>query len=209
MIINTMTASSCDEAMNILTKLRVPVVVSDQRMPDMPGSVFLAQVKKLYPKTVTMVISGYTDFDALIESVNKGEIYKFIPKPWDETYLIHALESAFANYYELEKKDRKNRALDNALESIIMTNLEDKIESVNSSFCLTTGYQEEEIVNTNVWKLFPEFKVDNNDQIQEQIKLQKVWQGDTLFLLICLDDLQFIAASHNMPHGKLYVGFLH
>jgi diguanylate cyclase (GGDEF)-like protein len=89
------TASSGKEALEILSKTPIQVIISDQRMPNMTGAEFLTQVKKLYPMTVRIILSGFSDFNALKDAINNGAIYKFINKPWDIDILKTLVEDAF------------------------------------------------------------------------------------------------------------------
>lgn len=91
-------ANSANDALAILAETKVPVIVSDQRMPDISGSKFLAEVRMRYPETVRMIMSGYSDFSAIQEAINEGEIYKFILKPWQEDSLVNDLNQAFDHF---------------------------------------------------------------------------------------------------------------
>jgi response regulator RpfG family c-di-GMP phosphodiesterase len=72
----------------------VQVILSDQRMPGMCGTEFLSEVKSLYPRTVRMVLSGYTDLQSVTEAINRGAIYRFLTKPWeDEPLRAHIKEA--------------------------------------------------------------------------------------------------------------------
>jgi DNA-binding NtrC family response regulator len=102
-----LTANSALEALEILARDEVQVILSDQRMPQMSGTEFLARVKLLHPDTVRLVISGYTQLDSVIDAVNQGSIYKFLTKPWDEEQLREHLREAFA-YYEAIIKPRSS-----------------------------------------------------------------------------------------------------
>ncbi|WP_158206649.1 EAL domain-containing protein [Pseudoduganella flava] len=94
-----LTANSGAEALNILATRKVQVIVSDQRMPAMTGSEFLSRVRDLYPDTVRIMLSGYSDLATVTESVNKGAIYKFLHKPWDDQALRADIRDAFL-YHE-------------------------------------------------------------------------------------------------------------
>ncbi len=71
------------------------VILSDQRMPHMTGIEFLSQAREMYPDTVRMVLSGYTDLKTVTESINQGEIYKFLTKPWEDELLRANVQEAF------------------------------------------------------------------------------------------------------------------
>ncbi|MFN3311219.1 MAG: response regulator, partial [Thermomonas sp.] len=90
-----LTASSVNEAFDLLARNEVQVVVSDQRMPDMSGTEFLGRVRDMYPDTVRLALSGYTDVNTISEAVNQGAAYRFLLKPWDDAELRGHIRAAF------------------------------------------------------------------------------------------------------------------
>jgi CheY-like chemotaxis protein len=94
------TATSAREGFKILANTPIGVIVSDQRMPDMSGTEFLTRVKALYPDTVRIVLSGYTDLATVTGVVNEGAVYKFLTKPWNDEALRHDIRQAFRLYSE-------------------------------------------------------------------------------------------------------------
>ncbi|HEV7912565.1 MAG TPA: EAL domain-containing protein, partial [Albitalea sp.] len=92
------TANSADEAFDVLAREPVQVVLSDQRMSAMCGTQFLSQVKDLYPHTVRLVLSGYTDLESVTEAVNRGAIYRFLSKPWEDEQLRSHVKDAFMHH---------------------------------------------------------------------------------------------------------------
>lgn len=93
-----LTANSVREAFDLLASNTVQVIVSDQRMPDMSGTEFLAKVRDLYPDTVRMVLSGYTDLATITEAINRGAIYRFLTKPWNDDELRGHIQAAFRSH---------------------------------------------------------------------------------------------------------------
>lgn len=81
--------------LELLAQQPVDVILSDQRMPNMTGVEFLRQVKTLYPDTVRMVLSGYTELQSITDAINEGAIYKFLTKPWDDEQLRANIAEAF------------------------------------------------------------------------------------------------------------------
>lgn len=79
---DVLVANSGAEALKILASEHVDVLVSDQRMPQMLGNELLAQVSKLYPQTMRILLTGFMDKQAIVDSINQGEVYRFINKPW-------------------------------------------------------------------------------------------------------------------------------
>ncbi len=79
---NTLFVKSGQEALEILQREEVHVVVTDMRMPEVDGLELLETIRKMYPHIVGIVLSGYTEMATLQKAVNQGEIFKFVPKPW-------------------------------------------------------------------------------------------------------------------------------
>jgi len=81
------TADSAQKGLLILAGNDIDVVVSDERMPGMSGSQFLTEVRKNWPSTVRMILSGQADLDAAVRAINEGEVYRFLLKPCHPTEL--------------------------------------------------------------------------------------------------------------------------
>lgn len=96
-----LTASGPGEAFELLARNPVGVILSDQRMPEMTGVEFLSRVKGLYPDTVRIVLSGYIDLESITDSINRGAVYKFLTKPWEDGLLRENLREAF-RYYSMK-----------------------------------------------------------------------------------------------------------
>jgi len=90
-----LTAGSGAEALELLALQPVQVIVSDQRMPGMSGVEFLSKVKELYPETVRISLSGYSEISTVTDAINKGAIWKYITKPWDDEALAEEIRLAF------------------------------------------------------------------------------------------------------------------
>jgi len=96
-------ANGGHEALEILARQPIDVIVSDQRMPNMLGSELLAEVHQHYPQTMRLLLTGFMDKEAIIKTINEGEIYRFINKPWrnDEIHKTIA-EAALASEFVVE-----------------------------------------------------------------------------------------------------------
>lgn len=90
-----LTATSGARALELLADEPVDVIVSDQRMPGMTGIEFFREAKRLYPDTVRITLSGYTDLESIIQAVNEGYVYKFLTKPWEDDLLRDHVSQAF------------------------------------------------------------------------------------------------------------------
>lgn len=92
-----LTATSGARGLEILEQEPVDLVVSDMRMPEMDGAAFLEQVYRRWPDVTRLLLTGYSDIESTIAAVNKGQIYRYLQKPWEEYDLQltvhHALEA--------------------------------------------------------------------------------------------------------------------
>ena len=93
-----LTASSGAEALDILQKELVHVVISDHRMPGMTGADLLRKIKELYPQTIRIMLTGHADVNAIMGAVNEGAVYKFITKPWNDDDLRLTVSLALEQY---------------------------------------------------------------------------------------------------------------
>lgn len=116
---NILIANSGTAALEILDKHDVDVLVSDQRMPEMLGSELLAIVSQEHPRTMRILLTGFMDKQAIVDSINQGEVYRFINKPWDnnqirETVAEAALASDIPNieYSSVESKSVESKESD-------------------------------------------------------------------------------------------------
>lgn len=81
------TANSGPEALQVLEQHEVDIICSDQRMPGMLGIELLAKTRERWPKTMRLLLTGYSDLVAIVGAVNEGEVFRFINKPWDQEEL--------------------------------------------------------------------------------------------------------------------------
>ncbi|MDR5899307.1 EAL domain-containing protein [Halomonas vilamensis] len=98
-------AERASDAFEYMAMNDVHVILSDQRMPEMSGTEFLRRAKELYPDTVQLILSGYTNLKTVTEAVNQGGVYKFITKPWDDDELRALVQEAF-RHGEREQRRR-------------------------------------------------------------------------------------------------------
>jgi diguanylate cyclase (GGDEF)-like protein/PAS domain S-box-containing protein len=98
-----LSTTSIKEAFSLLATNDVQVIVSDQRMPEMSGTEFFSQVKAIYPNTVRIVLSGYTDLKSVTDAINEGAIYKFLTKPWDDQQIREQIQQAFSYHSAMVK----------------------------------------------------------------------------------------------------------
>ena len=88
------TAESGRAGLEILEREPVDLVISDMRMPEMNGAQFLEQVRQRWPATMRILLTGYADVSSTIDAINRGEIYRYISKPWDDNQLTLTIRDA-------------------------------------------------------------------------------------------------------------------
>ena len=101
-----LTAVSGPDAQQILERQHVDVVISDEQMPGMSGSEFLSKVRKQFPHTIRMILSGHASLEAAVRAINEGEVYRFFLKPCNPTELIFTVQQALT-HKRLEEQSRR------------------------------------------------------------------------------------------------------
>lgn len=101
------TAISAKAAREILEKKPVEIIITDQRMPEETGVQFLQSIIPIYPEPIRMLLTGYSDIEAVIDSINKGQVFKYITKPWND----QELEININNAYEVFRLRKENKEL--------------------------------------------------------------------------------------------------
>lgn len=121
---------ACSSPLQALEKLReseYPTVISDQRMPEMNGLDFLQEVRRQYPQTARILITGVLRLNTVVDAINQGQIFRFLAKPWLREELIATAENAYQHYL-LQKRN---------------TNLQTELREVNQA--LMSSNQELEL----------------------------------------------------------------
>ena len=128
---DVLTATGGPEALALLGSEPVAVIVSDQRMPGMTGAAFLRQTVEIAPKALRIMLTGYSDMEALVEAVNDGRIHKYITKPWSPDELKQDIQRAVESHemaLELERRHnriaRLNRELEEAKQKLELENIQ-------------------------------------------------------------------------------------
>jgi response regulator RpfG family c-di-GMP phosphodiesterase len=102
---NLLTASSGMEALEILLKEEVALIVSDHRMPEMYGTELLEKARQVSPKTLRILLTGYADFGVAEDSINKCRIFKLMTKPWNDQDLKEIIRQALEFYRTGQRRD--------------------------------------------------------------------------------------------------------
>ncbi|MEO8588336.1 MAG: ATP-binding protein [Flavobacteriales bacterium] len=143
-------AHSGEEALKTLDLEEVHVIVSDQRMPGMTGSEFLTMARERHPKAMRMLLTGFADLEAVVAAVNKGGIYAYATKPWDENDLRLRIQQAFEIQQLREDKDRLlhqyRQVFEASADPIVIVDHRGRILEANNACAKLMGLRREEFI---------------------------------------------------------------
>lgn len=111
---NVFIADTPSEAMKILESNSIKVTIADYKMPEVSGVTFLETVKNTYPDSIRIMLTGHADLPAVVESINRSEIFRFLAKPWSEVELKKGIESALDLYHTRTQLSQRNEDLKKA-----------------------------------------------------------------------------------------------
>ena len=117
-----LTANSGDEGLQVLAKHSVDIIISDQRMPGMTGVEFLRAAKVLYPDTIRIVLSGYTELQSVTDAINEGAVYRFLTKPWDDEALREQIDKAIQHRQMFEDNRQLEMQVHNTNRELMAAN---------------------------------------------------------------------------------------
>ena len=104
--VQILTAQNGIEALEILSKESVQVLITDNVMPEMTGIELIKKVKENSPDTLRIILSGQSDLEAILTAVNEGEVFRFILKPWNDIDLKTTVSLALAHFKLMEDNKR-------------------------------------------------------------------------------------------------------
>lgn len=153
-------ASSAAEGLAILDGSPAHVVISDQRMPVMSGAEFLAQVRERHPRSIRIMLTGFSDIEAVIDAVNKGGIHAYITKPWDpidlklrieQAYEVHALRAERERLFQ-----RYRQVFDAAGDPIVIVDEAGVLQDVNPAAEKLMGLDRAELLRSGIQAFVPD-----------------------------------------------------
>lgn len=105
-------ANNANEAYQILDKdFNIHIIISDQRMPDLTGVDFFASIISKYPNAIRILLTGYSDKETVVDAINKGHVYRYLEKPWNDLEMKLAIENAYQFYFINNQLKLKNEEL--------------------------------------------------------------------------------------------------
>ena len=137
---NVLTATNGKEALDVVNERGndISLIVSDQKMPVMQGTEFLAQVNEKYPDIIKMLLTGHSDIDILVDSINKCNLFQYIFKPFEPEELLMTVQSGI-DVYELEHK-RKRVLRD--LKELFYTTIKSIASALDAKDSYTAGHSD-------------------------------------------------------------------
>lgn len=205
-------ATTAAEALAILARQPVDLVMSAARLPDMDGATLLVQIHHAYPQTVRLLLTGETDLTLIIKAINEGQIYRYLSKPWKDEELLLALRQSLAHQHSERERLRLEQLIRQQNEELKQLNasLEKRVVSRTSELqqtadMLDLAYEELKhsyATGTEVFSLLANLRLPRSKQTNRQIiELVRTW-----CVLHGLDDassrdLTMAAALYNI--GKL------
>ncbi len=184
---NVLKATSGKEALQLLEKNRVSLIISDQRMPNMTGVEFLSQSLKTHPDAVRILLTGYTDIESVIAAINSGQIYRYVTKPWDPRDLETAVDRAIERFEMAQELKQKNFDLEKALAEL------KTLDEAKSHFMILINHELKTPLTTLIsyLDLLKETKLDD----EQKLFLSRITTSSERLKEIVFDVLEFVSAE--------------
>jgi serine/threonine-protein kinase len=128
---HVLTAANGQEALDFIKRFKIPVIVSDQRMPGMLGVELLRRAREISADSVRILLTGYSDLASIVGSINDGEVYRFISKPWDNQELQSVIAEAVAIGNKLIERGRTQLTPPASLDAAVLV-LDDRRDVYNA-----------------------------------------------------------------------------
>ena len=176
------TTTNAEDGFKILEKENIQVILSDERMPGMTGVEFFTKIKDKYPDVLKLILTGYSDIEAVIRAINDGQVFRYVTKPWNPIELDSIIKEAF-DKYDLITQNRKLmnglRELNQSLEEKVIARtlelerLNVKLSELNNEKNLYIGmvvHDLREPISTAI--NFSELMIEGNDTIDSASRLR-------------------------------------
>jgi signal transduction histidine kinase len=136
------TAIRPGDAVSILDRQKIAVVLTDQRMPGMTGVELLHRVRETHPDTIRLLFTGYADIGAVIDAINKGSVYRYITKPWDPDELHALVRDAVERHALIAERQRLFAELERKHEELRLANADlAQLSALKSNFINVASHE--------------------------------------------------------------------
>lgn len=184
-----MVASSGAQALQLLAHQQVHIVLTDFRMPLMCGNELLKAVKKRYPQIVGLILSGYADFNAVVDTLNSGIAFKFLQKPWTDHLLLEEIQRSELEYQRRTQPDLHTQLLISSQDALLEVDVQGNILRINAALAKLWQLDAISVRNSPLSVFLPTLPAE---QLQQFLKRQQN-------SLLCLDHQQHeIELSHRL-----------
>lgn len=155
-------ATGAEEALAFLEKESVHVIISDQRMPRTTGAEFLATVRTRWPRSVRLLLTGFSDIEAVVDAVNHGGIHAYITKPWDPTDLKLRIEQAYEVHALREERERLfnryRQVFDASGDPIVIVDEDGRLREANTAAQELMGMDRGTLLTSTVQQFVPDMQ---------------------------------------------------
>ncbi len=205
---DVVTADSVDAAQRLFSEREIDIILTDQKMPRMSGVQLLEWVREKSPRTIRLMMTGYADLEEAVEAINKGQVFRYLFKPWKAEELLEVLRSA-GHTFVLERDNRQLlHELQQLNEQLREMNAELEHRVAERTRALQEAYQELEQKNRMLEKLAltdPLTNLPNRramDRLAErELRRRDRVPGPLSILLIDVDHFKSINERYLLPGG--------
>jgi signal transduction histidine kinase len=180
-------ATSGAEALEMLGRKRVSLIVTDQRMPNMTGVEFLSESMKTQPEAVRILLTGYTDIESVISAINSGQVYRYVTKPWDPVDLANTVDKAIERYELSAELKEKNMALELALKELRT------LDEAKSNFMILINHELK--TPLTVMLSFLELLKETSLNGEQNKYVERVWGSADRLQTLINDSLELVSAE--------------
>ena len=148
-------AESAAEALELIPKEGIQVILSDQLMPEMTGSELFEKIQIEFPSVIRILLTGYTAIEGLTSAVNEGAVFRILFKPWEDENLLHTIDDAFDYYFIRDKNKQLTEEL-----KLLNANLETKVAEKTHELSLHIKRLQ---LSQTLFELLPSFSIGISD----------------------------------------------
>jgi len=196
-------AQSGQEALDLLERENIQVIVTDLSMPEMDGLTLLMHIKQKHPDIIRLVLSAHGDRDSILDAITRGNVYRYILKPWDNTELKLTVRQAIERHGEKKRVELLANLVENArYVMIFIVRSDGQIMECNALARSTFGYSKSKMVTQNMGDLFKFKRGEGWIKIADSVQRESHWRGE--LVAVCKDGREFpvdIAASRSQREG--------
>lgn len=188
---NVLKATSGAQALEILDQHPEPIalIITDQRMPEMTGVQFLEKTISKFPDTIRLLLTGYTELESVIDAVNKGQIYRYLTKPWDSVDLGNTVDHAIERFLIGRELKKKNRELELALQELTT------LDKAKSNFMILINHE----LKTPLTSIINFLSILNETKLTEdqQLYIDRIFQNAERLKSLVEDVLLLVRSELN------------